>query len=94
MNWWMVPVMLGLIVIIMQLSKRTKIYVMKQMVLSNILKQTGLSEEWAIQIHNLIFAFVVVPVIFLIIALFRYDTSYSYNWMISIVVYLSTFVVL
>jgi hypothetical protein len=90
----MVPVMLGLIVIIMQLSKRTKIYVMKQMVLSNILKQTGLSEEWAIQIHNLIFAFVVVPVIFLIIALFRYDTSYSYNWMISIVVYLSTFVVL
>lgn len=94
MNWWMIPVMLALVVVIMQLSKKTKIYVMKQLVMSNILKQTGLSEEWAIQIHNLIFAFVVVPVIFLIIALFRYDTSYSYNWMISIVVYLSTFVVL
>ena len=86
--------MLALVVVIMQLSKKTKIYVMKQLVLSNILKQTGLSEEWAIQMHNLIFAFVVVPVIFLIIALFRYDTSYNYNWMISIVVYLSTFVVL
>ena len=90
----MVPVMLALVVVVVQLSKKTKLYVMKQLVLSNIVKPTGLSEEWAIQIYNVIFSFVVVPVIFLIVALFRQDMSYGYNWMISIVVYLSTFVVL
>jgi hypothetical protein len=94
MNWWMIPIMIALVIVVIQLSKKTKIYVVKQLVMSNILKQTGLSEEWAIQIHNLIFSFVIVPVFFLIFALFRYDTSYNYNWMISIVMYLSTFVIL
>jgi hypothetical protein len=94
MNWWMLPVMLALSFVVLQLSRKTKLYVIKQLVVSNILKQTGLSEEWAIQIHNLIFSFVVVPILFLIIALFTYDTSYHYNWVISVVVYLSTFIVL
>ena len=94
MNWWMIPIIIALVIVVIQLSKKTKIYVVKQLVMSSILKQTGLSEEWAIQIHNLIFSFVIVPVFFLIFALFRYDTSYNYNWMISIVMYLSTFVIL
>lgn len=93
MNWWMLPVIIVFIGAIYIFSQKAKLHILRKIVSSQILKQVGLSEEWIIQGYNAVYAFVLVPVFLMAVALFT-GAPLEYSLLFSIVVYGSSFLML
>jgi hypothetical protein len=93
MNWIMLPVVIALLAVIYALNQKSKKYLLMKMVQSKILHQMEYSEVAIIQGYNLVYAFIVVPILLMAIALLTGD-AYTYNLTFSIVVYISTFLFL
>jgi ABC-type iron transport system FetAB permease component len=93
MNWWMLPVMIIFIIITLTISQKAKLYIIKKIVITQILKQVGISEDWVIQGYNLFYAFVLVPIFLMAFALFT-NQPLEYSLIYSIVVYGSSFLML
>ena len=91
MNWFFIPVLAVYLYIIFKMREKIKLFIIIQMVQSQILKQVQ-ADPTTIAIHgfNLIAAFVLMPIFFLGWALLFQNIPYSYNWMYSVIAYAST----
>jgi hypothetical protein len=93
MNWIMLPVVIALLAVIYALNQKSKKYLLMKMVQSKILHQMEYSEIVIIQGYNLAYAFIVIPILLMAVALLT-GNLYTYNLTFSIVVYISTFLFL
>jgi ABC-type iron transport system FetAB permease component len=93
MNWWMLPVIIILIIVTLTISQKAKLHIIRKLVSTQILNQVGLSEDWIIQSYNLFYAFILVPIFLMAVALFT-GQPLEYSLIYSIVVYGSSFLML
>lgn len=92
MNWIMLPVLLVYVGLVVILQQKLKSVILQAIVRSKILKvMGGHSTVVAIEAYNIVFAFVLIPIFFLGLAMFFNDIPYQYNWYISIAAYVSSF---
>jgi hypothetical protein len=93
MNWIVLPVIITLLIVVYSLNQKSKKYLLMKMVQSKILHQMEYSEAAIIHGYNLVYSFVIVPILLMAIALFT-GSHYNYNFTFSVVVYVSTFMFL
>ena len=74
-------------------SQKAKIYIVQRIVVTKILSQISLSEEWIIQGYNLFYAFVIIPIFLMAFSLFT-NQPLEYSLIYSIIIYASSFVLL
>lgn len=92
MNWIMLPVLLVYVALVVILQQKLKNVILQAIVRSKILKiMGGRSTIIAIETYNIVFAFVLIPIFFVGLAIFFNDIPYRYNWYISIAAYVSSF---
>ena len=88
MNWIMLPVIAIYIIVVFQIRKKIRDSVLRNMVRKNILNsQNPFNPEFIIQGYNLIFAFVLLPVLFVSWAMLFGSLPYTYNWLYSVIAY-------
>lgn len=93
MNWVMLPVIIVLLVVLYALNEKSKRYLLMKIVQRTILNKIPYSENFIIQGYNVAYSFIVVPILLMAIALLL-GTTYNYSFTVSVVVYLSTFMML
>lgn len=93
MNWVMLPVIIVLLVILYTLNEKSKRYLLMKIVQRTILNKIPYSENFIIQSYNVTYSFIIVPILLMAIALLL-GTTYNYSVTVSVVVYLSTFMML
>jgi hypothetical protein len=88
MNWIMLPVLVVYALVVWAIRDRIKKFILQEMVRTKILKQLGgYKIELMLAGYHLVAAFVLLPVLFLTIALLFNNIPYSYSWLYSIVAY-------
>lgn len=93
MRWILLPVILALLIVVFLLSQKIKRYLLMKIVQSQILQQFAYSEDVVIQVSNLGYAFVIIPVLLMAFSLFM-GQPYTYSLTVSVVVYISSFMLL
>lgn len=93
MNWVMLPVIIVLFVVLYTLNEKSKRYLLMKIVQRTILNKIPYSENFIIQGYNVAYSFIIVPILLMAIALLL-GTTYNYSFIVSVVVYLSTFMML
>lgn len=89
MNWIMLPVLVIYIMVAWAMRDKVKKLVLQEMVRTKILKQLGgYKIEITLMAYHLVASFILMPTLFLAIALLFNNIPYSYNWLYSIVAYI------
>jgi hypothetical protein len=94
MNWFFIPVLVVYLYIIYRLREKAKLYIIIQIVQSQILKNIPDPTEVAIQGYNLVASFILLPIFFLGWAMLFGNIPYTYDWTYSIIAYASTLLAL
>lgn len=93
MNWIMLPAITALLFVVYKLQEKSKRYLLMKIVQRTILHKIPYSENLIIQGFNLTYSFIIVPILLMAIALLI-GSSYTYSFTVSVVVYISTFMLL
>jgi hypothetical protein len=93
MNWWFGLITVLLLIVITIINQKAKKYIIMQMVRNNILKQAGASEEVVIYGYNLVYSFIIVPIVLMSFSLFT-NTPFEYNIVYSVLMFISSFILL
>jgi hypothetical protein len=93
MNWWLLPVIIVFLIVLYTISEKAKTYLLMQMVKNQILKDVGVAEDLIIQSYNLLYSFVIIPILFMAVSLLM-GTPYEYSFLYSVIFYASTFILL
>jgi hypothetical protein len=91
MNWIMIPVILIYVAVIYQIRHKIRQHILMNIVRQNILNSRNpFNPEFMIQGYNLVFAFVLLPILFLSLSMLFNSFPFTYNWLYSIIAYAVT----
>lgn len=91
MNWVMIPIIIVYVAVIYQIRQKIRNKILMNMVRKNILNsKKPFNPDLIIQGYNLVFAFILLPILFLSWSMLFYSTPYTYNWLYSVVAYTVT----
>ena len=84
----MLPVIIVYIAVVFQIRRKIRDSLLRNMVRKNILNsRTPFNPDLIIHSYNIIFAFVLMPVLFISMSMLFGNVPYTYNWLYSVVAY-------
>lgn len=90
MNWIMIPVLIIYFIVVMEIKKRFKTYLLQEIVRIRILKNQEYFPDLTIQLFNGALSFILLPIFMIGMALMLGNIPYSYDWTLSVVAYFAT----